>query len=68
MEELKAFVRKSFPNQLLDLVDFKFARCIKGSRQEMSIIRPTSVAELAWELKAGKIYIIPMKQLPCTKV
>ncbi|CAG2239615.1 unnamed protein product [Mytilus edulis] len=66
IEELKAFVRKSFPNHPLDLVDFKFARCIKGARQEMDIIRPTSVAELAREIKAGKIYIIPIKQLPCT--
>ncbi|CAG2211911.1 unnamed protein product [Mytilus edulis] len=64
IEELKAFVRKSFPNHPLDLVDFKFARCIKGARQEMDIIRPTSVAELAREIKAGKIYIIPIKQLP----
>ncbi|XP_052074869.1 uncharacterized protein LOC127712464 [Mytilus californianus] len=67
IEELKAFVITRFPNHPLHLVDFKFARCKKGSRQEMYIIRPTSVAELAREIKAGKIYIIPMKQLPYTK-
>ncbi|CAC5381695.1 unnamed protein product [Mytilus coruscus] len=67
IEELKAFVITRFPNHPLHLVDFKFARCKKGSRQEMNIIRPTSVAELAREIKAGKIYIIPMKQLPGTK-
>lgn len=67
-DQLEKFLIDCYPNHPLKLVGFQYAKCKQGAQRQLEIIRPLSVHHLQLEIRRGKVYLIPNREILYVKV
>lgn len=68
LPQLEDFIYQCYPQHPLQLVGFQYAKCLKGAKRELQIVNSNNVTDLASTIRAGKVYIVPNREIPATQV
>ena len=64
LDQLEQHVITMYPGIPLSLVGFTYARCLQGAARKLIALHPHSVHELKTLIKASRLYVIPLRELP----
>ncbi|CAC5375022.1 HUWE1 [Mytilus coruscus] len=67
LPQLEDFIYQCYPQHPLQLVGFQYAKCLKGAKRELQIVHSNNVTDLASTIRAGKVYIVPNREIPATQ-
>ncbi|CAG2225217.1 unnamed protein product [Mytilus edulis] len=67
LPQLEDFIYQCYPQHPLQLVGFQYAKCLKGAKRELQIVNSNNVTDLASTIRAGKVYIVPNREIPATQ-
>jgi len=63
-ELLEEHIVGLYPGIPLSLVGFQYARCLKGAQRMLQVLKPNSIRDLKVLVKASRLYIVPLRDLP----